>query len=206
MTAKRVRLSPEERRTQILAAAKEVFVELGFTAARARDVAERAGITEAFLYRIFHSKEEMFRLAVEEPLLAFGEQLRKEEHDLASREGASPIDVLGHLNELLLGYLVEIAPLLGAAVFADAVRGRDLYGNIIVPRMRGAVRAALEEIPDAGAGRLDRDLLADAILGVHFAVVLEGLLAEDTLDVPRVARQLTKLLAPSVIGAETALV
>jgi AcrR family transcriptional regulator len=199
--AKRARLAPAERRAQIVAAAKEVFIESGFTAARAKDVAERAGITEAFLYRCFHSKEEIFRLAVEEPLLEFAERLLAEEHDLAAREGVSPKDVLGHLNELLLGYLVEIAPLLAAAVFADATRGRDIYSNVIVPGLRGAVRAALAEIPDT-SGRLDTDLLVDAILGVHFAVALEGLLDDQPLDVGRVARQLTKLLADSVIGTE----
>ncbi len=197
---KRPRLAPDERRAQIVAAAKEVFIESGFTAARAKDVAERAGITEAFLYRCFHSKEEIFRLAVEVPLLEFAERVRAEEHDLASREGVSPAEVLTHLNELLLGYLVEIAPLLAAAVFADATRGRDIYSNVLVPGLREAVRSALAEIPDGHGSPLDTDLLVDTILGVHFAVALEGLLDDQPMDVVRVARQLTKLLAPSVIG------
>jgi AcrR family transcriptional regulator len=200
---KRSRLAPAERRAQIVAAAKEVFIESGFTAARAKDVAERAGITEAFLYRVFHSKEEIFRLAVEVPLLEFAERLRAEEHDLASRKDVSPVEVLTHLNELLLGYLVEIAPLLAAAVFADASRGRDIYSNVLVPGLRDAVRSALAEIPDGVGRALDTDLLVDTILGVHFAVALEGLLDEGPMDVSRVARQLTKLFAPSVIGAET---
>ena len=111
----------------------------------------------------------------------------------------SPAEVFTHLNELLLGYLVEIAPLLGAAVFADASRGRDIYSNVLVPGLRKAVRSALAEIPDAGAD-MDTDLLIDAVLGVHFALALEGLLDDQPMDVPRVARQITKLLAPTVLG------
>lgn len=194
---RRSRLAPDERRAQIVAAAKDVFIESGFAAARAKDVAERAGITEAFLYRRFHSKEEIFRLAIEDPLLAIAERLRSEE-----QEGASPMDVLGHLNELLLGHLVEIAPLVAAAVFADATRGRNIYGTMIVPGLRRAVRLALEEIADGSSGILDPDLLVDAILGVHFAVALEGLLDDAPMDIPRVARQLTKLLAAAVVGPE----
>ncbi len=131
---KRVRLGPAERRALIVAAAKDVFIESGFAAARAKDVAERAGITEAFLYRCFHSKEEIFQLAVEEPLLTFANLLRSDEGD-----SAGPIDVLGHLNRELLGSVVEIAPLVAAAVFADASRGRHIYGTMIVPVLRSAV-------------------------------------------------------------------
>ena len=196
---KRTRLAPAERRAQIVAAARDVFVESGFAAARAKDVAERAGITEAFLYRCFRSKEELFQLAVEEPLLTFAERLRREEHD-----AAGTTDVLARLNELLLGSVVEIAPLVAAAVFADATRGRDIYRTMIVPGLRSAIRTALEELPDRPSGRLDSDLLADAILGVHFAVALEGLLDDEPMDVPRVARQLTKLLATAVIEPEAA--
>jgi AcrR family transcriptional regulator len=62
---KRRRLTAEERREKILDAALEVFSERGFAAATTRELAARAGITEAIIYRHFRSKEEVLRGVVE---------------------------------------------------------------------------------------------------------------------------------------------
>jgi AcrR family transcriptional regulator len=58
-TARR-RLAPEERRAELLAAALEVFAELGFERATLQDVADRAGVTKGALYHYFDSKDELF--------------------------------------------------------------------------------------------------------------------------------------------------
>lgn len=52
------RLGPEERREQILSAAICHFAEVGL-AGTTRDVAARAGVTQALLYRYFASKAEL---------------------------------------------------------------------------------------------------------------------------------------------------
>jgi AcrR family transcriptional regulator len=52
------RLGPEERREQILSAAICHFAEVGLTGTT-RDVAARAGVTQALLYRYFASKAEL---------------------------------------------------------------------------------------------------------------------------------------------------
>lgn len=49
------RLEPEARREQILAAAIAYFAEVGF-GGTTRDLAQRAGVTQALLYRYFDSK------------------------------------------------------------------------------------------------------------------------------------------------------
>src|SRR5581483_9687224 len=51
----RKRLSAEARRRLIIDAARDVFLENGEAGARLRDIADRAGITEAYLYRYFSS-------------------------------------------------------------------------------------------------------------------------------------------------------
>nr|MDT0522477.1 helix-turn-helix domain-containing protein [Streptomyces sp. DSM 41633] len=62
------RLSADERREQIIDAARRVFEQTGFEGARTRDLAAAAGVNEALLYRHFGSKEDLFEAAVATPL------------------------------------------------------------------------------------------------------------------------------------------
>ncbi|MGU9981156.1 TetR/AcrR family transcriptional regulator [Phreatobacter sp. HK31-P] len=58
LTARRRRLAPETRREQIVDAAVCYFAEVGL-AGTTRDLAKRAGITQALLYQYFRSKTEI---------------------------------------------------------------------------------------------------------------------------------------------------
>ena len=55
-----MRVKTEEKRQAILAAAFEVFSEVGFEQASMSEIAARAGGSKATLYSYFPSKEEMF--------------------------------------------------------------------------------------------------------------------------------------------------
>lgn len=57
-------MSPEDRMTTILDAAREVFIERGFAAARIEDVAARAGIAKGTVYLHFDSKEALFKALI----------------------------------------------------------------------------------------------------------------------------------------------
>ncbi|MCB9678594.1 MAG: TetR/AcrR family transcriptional regulator [Alphaproteobacteria bacterium] len=59
-------LSEAERRAQILRAARSVFVEKGFLAARVEDIARRAGLSKGAVYFYFASKREVFMALVGE--------------------------------------------------------------------------------------------------------------------------------------------
>jgi len=68
MQSKRTRLSKEERRSQIIAAAQSVFVEQGYNGTTTIEIARVANISEVTLFRYFNSKQELF-LSVIEPIL-----------------------------------------------------------------------------------------------------------------------------------------
>jgi len=53
-------LSEQERRQQILRAARSVFIERGFLGARVQDVARRANLSKGAVYFYFASKRELF--------------------------------------------------------------------------------------------------------------------------------------------------
>lgn len=57
-------MSPEQRIESILAAARAVFIEKGFAAARIEDVAARAGIAKGTVYLHFDSKEALFKALI----------------------------------------------------------------------------------------------------------------------------------------------
>jgi len=58
--ARTQRLPRSERRTQLLAAAREVFVAQGYHAAAMDEIAERAGVSKPVLYQHFPGKLELY--------------------------------------------------------------------------------------------------------------------------------------------------
>jgi AcrR family transcriptional regulator len=62
----RTRLSAEERRAAILAAARRVFGSAGYHEATTRDIAAAAGISEALLYQHFPGKRQLFEHLIHE--------------------------------------------------------------------------------------------------------------------------------------------
>ena len=64
----------EARPGELLAAALELFVEKGFAATRAEEVAKRAGVSKGTLFLYFASKEDLFKAVVRENISGrFGE-------------------------------------------------------------------------------------------------------------------------------------
>lgn len=59
-------LSESERRSQILRAARAVFIERGYLVARVEDVAKRAGLSKGAVYFYYASKRDLFMALVRE--------------------------------------------------------------------------------------------------------------------------------------------
>jgi AcrR family transcriptional regulator len=59
------RKSAEERRADVLDAALEVFAEHGLSGASTDEIARKAGISQPYLFRLFHTKKELFIASTE---------------------------------------------------------------------------------------------------------------------------------------------
>ena len=198
----RRRLNAEERRVQILDAARQVFIEQGAKGARARLIAERAGITEAYLYRRFDSMEQLYALAVDVPLRALIEELQTEVHELASHADVSRWDVLVRCHELFLEHMAGIAPLFAAALTNDVGAEQRLYTDQLYPALRDVLELIIPDISGWPIEVFDMDVLVQAHLGVHLGLALEHLLNDDEpLNVHETARQLALLFGKGVHGA-----
>jgi TetR/AcrR family transcriptional regulator len=65
LTKRATRPSADATRDRIVAAATDLFSERSFDGATTRDIAARAGVTQPLLTYHFHSKEELWRAAVD---------------------------------------------------------------------------------------------------------------------------------------------
>ncbi|MCW5632876.1 MAG: TetR/AcrR family transcriptional regulator [Rubrivivax sp.] len=84
----------EARPQELLDAALELFVEKGFAATRAEEVAQRAGVSKGTLYLYYPSKEELFKAVVRQNL---GSLIAEGREAVAQFEGSS--------SELLAGLM-----------------------------------------------------------------------------------------------------
>jgi AcrR family transcriptional regulator len=196
---RRARLRPDERRAQIIAVAREVFVESGFDTTRVKDIAGRAGITEAYLFRFFPTKADLFRAAVEEPLMRFVRQLDAETmqlKELAARQRPDRADLLRRFHIILLTRMLDIAPLMAAAMFSNGTAGREIYSDFLLPRVNETVGRVIEDLTAWPVQSFQLDLLVQAFVGVHMGIAADQLMDQRPIDVAHVAEQLTLMFAP----------
>jgi AcrR family transcriptional regulator len=122
-----VRMSGRERREQLLAIAEEEFAAAGLYGASTETIARRAGITQAYVFRIFGTKKQLFLACVD---AAFE---RMTLAMLAAAGGTTGIDALTAMgqeyNDMLADRTTLLLQLQGTAAAAagdgevrDAVR------------------------------------------------------------------------------------
>ena len=154
----------DERPSELVAAALDLFVERGFAATRLDDVAARAGVSKGTLYLYFESKEALFKAVIEEaivPLLASAEDV------IANDQGTS-IDLL---RRLLNGWWEQIGATRLAGVpklIIDEARNfpavAQYYHDAVIVRGRALLRTLLQRGIERGEFRpLDLETAIDVI-------------------------------------------
>lgn len=91
----RITKSAEERRAEIIAAARELFKEKGQSSVTMQEIMDRVGIAKGTIYHHFPSKEALLEAIVEKLV---DEELAKKQAALA---GAADLDALGKFRILL---------------------------------------------------------------------------------------------------------
>jgi AcrR family transcriptional regulator len=168
--AGRSRLTAAERRSEIIAAAQSVFAASGLAGARTSTIADAAGVAESMLYRHFTSKQELFEVAVVEPVADFVEGV------ISGADGLLDWDGPGSraFYESFLETMAAVLPLLGVALFSDAREGRRFYNDKIVPlfdRYEDKVGVALDGMPGHGVSAA---FLSRAVIGIIFLITLDA--------------------------------
>jgi AcrR family transcriptional regulator len=194
----RKRLSRADRQAQILQAAREVFLESGLSGTRTREIALRAGITEAYLYRHFKSKDDLYSLAVEAPLERLVVTLHDEIETLKATEGIRRDQLLERANLVFLQAMKEITPLLTVAMFSELSKGKTFYRKTIRPRLQQAFESIIVDVSGWDPPRVDHDVAILGFFGVHYGLCLDYMLCERKLDVAMVAKQITDVFSGGI--------
>ena len=190
---RRKRLSAEARRRLIIDAARDVFLENGEAGARLRDIADRAGITEAYLYRYFTSKAELYHAAVFEPVERIIDEFEAKLDELMATNGITAAELVGRLNELMLEFMVAAVPYLGVALFSDLAVENSFYKTTLRPRVYDRTRDVIDAIKGWPDKRVELSVVNDSMWSLNYGVALDGLLRGVEIDVPRAAKRVTQL-------------
>lgn len=190
---KRQRLPAEERKEQILAAARKVFVERGLTGARTKDLAEEAGVNEATLFLYFKNKEEIFDAAITAPLKKLIDLQVKEGIDF--RDADTPErkrEVATEAHTEIFSSMGELAPLLVAGLFSNKEKGREVFNKLIDPAMAEFVKSAKTGFgfDDDASARM----VVIASLGAGFAFQIHNQFSDVTIDPADAAEFFARLI------------
>jgi AcrR family transcriptional regulator len=165
MASTTTRRTAEERREAVLEAAIKEFGEHGYHAARTAGIAERAGISQPYIYALFPNKRELFLAANQ----AVTDRMRRGFTE-AAKGGGTPDERLGRMGEAYYDFLADRDNLL-MQLQGHAVAGGD-------PELRDEIRACFVGVRDeiARASGADdervRDFLATGML-LNVAAALE---------------------------------
>jgi AcrR family transcriptional regulator len=176
-----------QNRAAILAAAREVFAELGYDAAGVRDVIRRTELASGTFYNYFADKEAVFRAVVDESAQEIRRRLRE------ARSGAETLEqFVGDAYRAWFEFLVE-DELMFELMQRNAGPIRSLFGD---PILGAGVQELLDDLRAAIArGDLpphDADYMAGAMAGA--ALELGVRMAErEPADVEGAARFATEL-------------
>ena len=184
---------------ELLAVAREAFVEKGISAST-REIARRAGISEAVIYQRHRTKADLFFTAMVPPALNVEELL-------AAR--ANGLGVLEHLEEIALGmmeYFRDLVPILLPLMTHpsfDFERSVEQYPDAPLNRMRRGLMEYLEtqrELGNIVAGNVGSAALT-LFAALHSLAIFERLGVHggvfDEATVRSVARSLWRGLAPT---------
>jgi len=139
-----------ERRETLIEAAVAAFAEHGFHGTPTTEIAKAAGISQAYLFRLFPTKSALYVAAVERCYVRLAATMR-EAAGQARERGEPPLEAMGHAYAALLQDRTTLRATLQA--FAAAA-GEDAAIREAVRRGFGELYALAEELGGADPERL----------------------------------------------------
>lgn len=185
--AKKWRRKPSQRPDEITAAALACFADLGFGGTRLQDIAERAGVTTALLYRYFPDKGAIFEATVRRFLVP---SLAEVESQVRARRG-TPSGALAETLTTWWGAMADpVVAALPRVILGETHRFpvvAKVYAREVVGRRHRLLRDVLRWGISTGEFRdLPVDVAARVLAApVHFGVIYgEALQPYDDWSMP----------------------
>ena len=188
-------LAPDERRAQLLEAARSVFVERGYYRTSVSDIVSAAGVARGTFYNYFDSKRAVFQASLD----AVMEQVN---------DAVIPIDVASPIPPQVTANLQRLivtlsAPEVSRLLFAEAV-GIDDEGDEALRAFYAdateRVERALTTGQEMGIVRDgDMVLTAQMLMGVLKQPIFQGTLTDNPPDPAVFVQEFYRLLAGGVL-------
>lgn len=168
---KKKRLSGDERKSQIVRVAADLFAKRGFRGTTTREIARRAGISEAVIYRHFSKKEDLYRAIINDRCDDNTGQSRL----MRSLEGKRAEEVFREVARFMLEEHRDDPTFLRLLTFS-ALDQSDLSEIFIKTRamvLLNFIEGHIKELIKEGALRkIDPKLSARAFLGMVFHYIM----------------------------------
>ena len=196
----------QARPRELLDAALALFVEKGFAAARAEDIAARAGVSKATLYLYFRSKEDLLKALIAE---RFGSRISIDAHETTDARTSQDL-----LRDVLTHWRSELAERQAGGIFKlilTEVRNfpglADYWSHeVIEPARRLVSRIVVRGIERGEFRPVDPDLVVHAlvlpilIMCLHRHAMRLSVPDDSLMDAPDLFSRLLDLIFESLIA------
>lgn len=196
-TASQARLRGHDRRLQIMGAAKELFAQQGFEGTTTRQIAERARVNEAIIFRHFPTKEDLYWAIIDRESKLAGWQPALQQQ-LSS--GAGDREVFAGIAEDILLRRVKdnsLSRLLLFSALENQRRSQRFFQTHVVEYYETIARYIRRRIEDGAFRAVDPLLAARGFVGmvVYHSLIQEiyGAKRYQDFDVKVVSETLTDI-------------
>ncbi|MCI0486378.1 MAG: TetR/AcrR family transcriptional regulator [Blastocatellia bacterium] len=167
--ARSTRMSAEQRRQQIVNVSAALFSEKGFNGTTTREIADRAGVSEAIIFRHFPNKQALYSAIIDYKTRQSGKRIKEHLKDAARRKddraffGALALDLMEmHMKDHTLMRLLMFSALEGHEL-------SEMFFQSTVRDVRDYVRRYIKQrISDGAFREIDPVVCARGFVGMIF--------------------------------------
>ena len=188
MAAKRVRMTAQERREQLVEVARSLFAERGFEATSIEEIAERAGVSKPVVYQHFGGKEGVYAVVVDREVRHLTGSI------VRAFDAGNPRLVAEQAADEFLGYIEQ-----NEEGFRVLIRDAPIgmtggsFASVISDVANRAERLLVDEFSERGFDEQTAPMYALMLVGA-VALVGEWWLEHRSLSRERVAAHVVNLL------------
>jgi AcrR family transcriptional regulator len=185
---RRVRMTAQQRREQLLGVGRTVFAERGYEAASIEEIAERAGVSKPVVYQHFGGKEGLYAVVVDREVQRLTSAIA------GSFDAVHPRLVAEHAAEAFLAYIEQHADGFRVLVRDAPVGSADgTLASVLADVASRTEKLLVDEFGERGFDRETAPMYARMLVG---AVALVGEWWVEVRQPPRevVAAHLVNLL------------